>query len=336
MSRNIDSLLRLMVEKKASDLHISAGAAIQIRVDEKLDPVDDHILSPEESRELSYSILAQEQIKRFEHDLELDMSFGVKGLGRFRTNVFKQRGSICSAIRLIPYDIWTFEQCGLPVNVVTNLCKTPKGLVLVTGATGSGKTTSLASMIDWINNDRKCHIVTIEDPIEFIHSNKKSIVHQREIYSDTHSFSNALRHVLRQDPNVILIGELRDLETIESDCVQTINRVIDVFPAHQQEQVRTQLSFILVGILSQQLIPRLGQKGRVLAVEILLANTAIRSLIRESKAHQIYSVLQTSQKDGMKTMNQALYELYRNKLISYEDAFARTIDPEDLSRLFRK
>ncbi len=354
MLKDVNGLLKLMVEKKASDLHISAGAAIQIRVDEKLVPVDDRILSPEESKELSYSILSEEQIKRFERDLELDMSFGVKGLGRFRTNVFKQRGSICSAIRLIPYDIWTFEQCGLPVNVVTNLCKIPKGLVLITGATGSGKSTSLASMIDWINNDRNCHIVTIEDPIEFIHSNKKSIVHQREIYSDTHSFSNALRHVLRQDPNVILIGELRDLETIESalivaetghlvfatlhtsDCVQTINRIIDVFPAHQQEQVRTQLSFVLVGILSQQLIPKLGQKGRVLAVEILLANAAVRSLIRESKAHQIYSVLQTSQKDSMKTMNQAFYELYQNKLISYEDAFARTIDPEDLSRLFRR
>ncbi len=354
MLKDINSLLNLMVERKASDLHISAGTPIQVRIDEKLVQIDSRVLTPEESKELSYSILSEDQIKKFEHDLELDMAFGVKSLGRFRTNVFKQRGSICSAIRLIPYDIWTFEQCGLPTNVVINLCKRPKGLVLITGATGSGKSTSLASMIDWINNDRNCHIVTIEDPIEFIHSNKKSIVHQREVYSDTHSFGKALRHVLRQDPNVILIGEMRDLETIESaliiaetghlvfatlhtsDCVQTINRIIDVFPAHQQQQIRTQLSFVLVGVLSQQLIPKLGQRGRVLAVEILLANPAIRSLIRESKAHQIYSVLQTSQKDGMKTMNQALYELYQRKLISYEDAFARTVDPEDLSRLFKR
>lgn len=354
MHKDINRLLELMVEKNASDLHMSAGATIQIRIDEKLVPIDDHILSPEESKELSYSKLSEDQIKKFERDLELDMAFGVKSLGRFRTNVFNQRGTTCSTIRLIPYDIWTFEQCGLPTNIVIDLCKRPKGLVLVTGATGSGKSTSLASMIDWINNDRNCHIVTIEDPIEFVHSNKKAIVHQREVYSDTHSFGRALRHVLRQDPNVIFIGELRDLETIESalivaetghlvfatlhtsDCVQTINRIIDVFPSHQQSQIRTQLSFVLLGVLSQQLIPKLGQKGRVLAVEILLANPAIRSLIRESKVHQIYSVLQTSQKEGMKTMNQALYELYQKKLISYDDAFARTTDPEELSTLFKR
>lgn len=353
MKRELNDLLKLMVERKASDLHISAGASIQIRIDEKLVPVDDRVLTPEESRELSYSVLSEEQIKKFEHDLELDMAFGVKGLGRFRTNVFRQRGVTCCAIRLIPYDIWTFEQCGLPADVVIDLCRKPKGLVLVTGATGSGKSTSLASMIDWINNDRNCHIVTVEDPIEFIHSNKKAIVHQREVYSDTHSFGKALRHVLRQDPNVILIGELRDLETIESaliiaetghlvfatlhtsDCVQTINRVIDVFPAHQQQQIRTQLSFVLLGVLSQQLIPKQGG-GRILAMEILLANPALRSLIRESKAHQVYSIMQTSQKDGMKTMNQALYDLYQRKLITYEDALGRTTDQDDFKRLFKK
>jgi len=354
MPKKINDLLKLMVDRRASDLHISSGATIQIRIDEKLVPIDDYILSQEESKALSYSMLNEEQIKKFESDLELDMAFGIKGLGRFRTNVFQQRGTTCCAIRLIPYDIWSFEQCGLPSNVVIDLCKKPKGLVLVTGATGSGKSTSLASMIDWINKDRNCHIVTIEDPIEFIHSNKKAIVHQREVYSDTHSFAKAMRHVLRQDPNIILIGELRDLETIESaliiaetghlvfatlhtsDCVQTINRIIDVFPSHQQQQIRTQLSFVLIGVLSQQLIPKQGSTGRVLAMEILLSNPALRSLIRESKAHQVYSVMQTSQKEGMKTMNQALYELYQKKLITYEDTFARTTDPDDLARIFKK
>lgn len=354
MPKNINDLLKLMVDRKASDLHISAGATIQIRIDEKLVPIDDHMLSQEESKALSYSVLKESQIKKFESELELDMAFGIKGLGRFRTNVFQQRGTTCCAIRLIPFNIWSFEKCGLPSKVVTDLCRKPKGLVLVTGATGSGKSTSLASMIDWINADRNCHIVTVEDPIEFLHSNKKAIVHQREIYSDTHSFGKALRHVLRQDPNVILIGELRDLETIEaaliiaetghlvfatlhtSDCVQTINRIIDVFPAHQQAQIRTQLSFVLLGVLSQQLIPLRTGNGRVLAMEVLLSNPALRSLIRESKAHQVYSIMQTSQKEGMKTMNQALYELYQKKLISYEDAFERTTDPDDLARLFKK
>jgi twitching motility protein PilT len=354
MPKNINDLLKMMVEKGASDLHISAGASIQVRIDEKLVPIDDNILSQEESKALSYSMLSEDQIKKFERDLELDMAFGIKSLGRFRTNIFQQRGTICCAIRLIPHDIWTFEQCGLPADVVISLCKKPKGLVLVTGATGSGKSTSLASMIDWINKDRNCHIVTVEDPIEFIHSNKKAIVHQREIYSDTHSFGKALRHVLRQDPNVILIGELRDLETIESaliiaetghlvfatlhtsDCVQTINRIVDVFPSHQQQQIRTQLSFVLLGVLSQQLIPLQKSNGRVLAMEILLSTPALKSLIRESKVHQVYSIMQTCQKEGMKTMNQALYELYQKKLITYEDAFARTTDPDDLARLFKK
>ncbi|MFA6079068.1 MAG: type IV pilus twitching motility protein PilT [Candidatus Omnitrophota bacterium] len=354
MARDMKSLLNLMVEKNASDLHISADSTIQIRIDEKLVPVDDHVLTPEESKALSYGMLNKDLIDKFERDLELDMAFGIIGLGRFRVNVFKQKGTIASSIRIIPYTIWSFEECGLPADIATNLCKRPKGLVLITGATGSGKSTSLASMINWINNDRHCHIVTIEDPIEFIHENKKAIVNQREVFSDTHSFDGALKHVLRQDPNVILIGELRDLETIESaliiaetghlvfatlhtsDCVQTINRIVDVFPAHQQQQIRTQLSFVLTAILSQQLIPKMGKDGRVLAMEILIANPAIRSLIREAKVHQLYSVMQTSQKDGMKTMNQALYELYQKKLISYEDALSRTMDVEDLMRIFKK
>ncbi|MBI4975000.1 MAG: type IV pilus twitching motility protein PilT [Candidatus Omnitrophica bacterium] len=354
MAQDINKLLKLMVEKKASDLHITAGSPLQLRIDEKLMPIDKDILSPTETKELSYSMLSKAQIEKFEHDLELDMAFGVQSLGRFRVNVFQQRGSTSSSIRLIPFDIWSFDQCGLPVDIVTDLCKRPKGLVLITGATGSGKSTSLASMIDWINQNRPCHIITIEDPIEFVHKHKKAIVEQREVYSDTYSFGAALKHVLRQDPDVILIGEMRDLETIESaliiaetghlvfatlhtsDSVQTINRVIDVFPAHQQQQIRTQLSFVLVGVLSQQLIPKTGGSGRVLATEVLIATPAVRSLVRESKIHQVYSVIQTSQKEGMKTMNQALYELYQKKLISYEDAFARTTDPEDLARIFKR
>lgn len=354
MQQDINKLLKLMSEKNASDIHITAGAPVQLRVDEVLIPVDDHKLLPEETKELSYSMLSEEMRKKFEKDLELDMAFGVSGIGRFRVNVFKQRGSVSSSIRMIPFDIWSFEQCGLPADVVVSLCNKPKGLILVTGATGSGKSTTLASMMDYINSNRACHIVTIEDPIEFIHKHKRSIVNQRELYSDTYSFGASLKHVLRQDPDVILIGELRDLETIESaliiaetghlvfstlhtsDCVQTINRIIDVFPAYQQQQIRTQLSFVLIGVLSQQLIPKSTPPGRVLATEILLATPAVRSLIRESKAHQIYSVIQTSQKEGMKTMNQALYELYKKKQITYDEAFDRTTDPEDLMRLFKR
>lgn len=354
MARDISTLLKLMVEKNASDIHITENSPIQLRIDEKLVPIDKNALSAEEAKQLIYSILPKSQIEKFERDLELDMAFGVKELGRFRVNVFQQRGSIATSIRLIPFDIWSFEQCGLPADIVTGLCKKPKGLVLVTGATGSGKSTSLASMIDWINQNMPCHIITIEDPIEFVHKHKKAIVEQREVYSDTYSFGAALKHVLRQDPDVILIGEMRDLETIESaliiaetghlvfatlhtsDAVQTINRIIDVFPAYQQQQIRTQLSFVLIGVIAQQLIPRPKGMGRVLATEILIVTPAVRSLIRESKVHQIYSVIQTSQKEGMKTMNQTLYELYQKQLISYEDAFARTTDPDDLARLFKR
>lgn len=354
MRQDIKSLLRLMVDRNASDIHITAGAPAQLRVDEKLVAADGVILSADDTRELVYSMLSKAQIEKFEDILELDMAFSVDGLGRFRVNVFKQRGTIASSIRIIPHDIWSFDKCGLPVDVTLDLCKRPKGLVLITGATGSGKSTSLASMLDWINQNRSCHIVTVEDPIEFIHSNKKAIVNQREINSDTYSFASALKHVLRQDPDVILIGELRDLETIEaalviaetghlvfstlhtSDCVQTINRIVDVFPSHQQEQIRTQLSFVLVGVLSQQLIPKAEGPGRVLAAEVLMTTPAIRSMIRDSKIHQVYSVMQTSKKDGMKTMNQALYELHQGKIITYEDAFDRTTDPEDLAGLFKK
>ncbi|MBI5124125.1 MAG: type IV pilus twitching motility protein PilT [Candidatus Omnitrophica bacterium] len=354
MPKDINALLKLMVEKNASDLHITAKWPVHIRVDERLIPADDRILSAEDTKSLIYSMLSKAQMEKFERDLELDISFELSGISRYRINVFKQSGTVAASIRLIPYKIWSFEECALPVGVVTSLCKKPKGLVLLTGATGSGKSTSLASMIDWINQDRPCHIITIEDPIEFVHKNKKAIVEQREVYTDTHTFPAALKHVLRQDPDVILIGEMRDLETIESaliiaetghlvfatlhtsDCVQTINRIVDVFPSHQQQQIRTQLSFVLIGVLSQQLIPKENRAGRILAAEILLMNPAVRSLIRESKIHQIYSVIQTSQKEGMKTMNQALYELYQKKLITYESAFSRTTDTEDLARLFKR
>ncbi len=353
MPKDMNSLLKLMVEKNASDIHLTCGSPAQLRIDEKLVPVDNHPLTSEETKAMVYSLLGDVHKEKFERDLELDMAFGVKGLGRFRVNVFKQRGTIATSIRLIPYTIWTFEQCGLPVNVVLDLCQRPKGLVLVTGATGSGKSTSLASMIDWINSNRSCHIVTIEDPIEFIHSNKKAIIDQREVYSDPYSFGAALKHVLRQDPDVILIGEMRDLETIESaliiaetghlvfatlhtsDSIQTVNRIIDVFTAYQQQQIRTQLSFVLLGVMSQQLIPKVGGTGRVLATEVLMVNAAVRSLIRESKLHQVYSVIQTSQKEGMRTMNQALYEIWRDKLISREEALERSTDPEDLRRLIK-
>ena len=354
MPKDMGSLLKMMAEKGASDLHLTADWPAQIRIDEKLIAVDDHKLTAEEVKGIVYGILTKQQIEKFERDLELDMAFELAKTARFRVNVFKQRGTVGASIRLIPYKIWSFEECGLPTAIATSLCKKPKGLVLVTGATGSGKSTSLASMVDWINNDRPCHIITIEDPIEFVHQNKKALIDQREVYSDTHTFPAALKHVLRQDPDVILIGEMRDLETVESaliiaetghlvfatlhtsDCVQTINRIVDVFPSHQQQQIRTQLSFVLLGVISQQLIPKQGGKGRVLAAEVMIANAAIRSLIRESKVHQIYSTIQTSQKEGMKTMNQSLYDLYHKKSITYEDAFARTTDTDDLNRLFKK
>jgi twitching motility protein PilT len=354
MKADIIDMLRLTIKEGASDLHITCDKPPQIRIDEKLYPTPYPKITSQTSKELAYSIMSKEQIEKFEKEKELDMSFSVKDLSRFRINVYQQRGSIGVAVRAIPFRIMSFEECGLPVNVVTSFCKKPKGLVLVTGATGSGKSTTLSSMIDKINSEKECHIITVEDPIEFVHEHKKAIIEQREIGSDTYTFTAALKHVLRQDPDVILIGEMRDLETIESaliiaetghlvfatlhtsDAVQTINRVIDVFPAYQQAQIRTQLSFVLLGVLSQQLIPKMEGRGRVLATEVLVVNAAVRSMIRELKAHQIYSVIQTGQKEGMNTMNQALAELYQKKFISYEDAFGRSTDQQDLSRLINR
>ncbi|MBU0759119.1 MAG: type IV pilus twitching motility protein PilT [Candidatus Omnitrophica bacterium] len=354
MNLDLNTLLRDMVAKGASDLHLGTGTSPHLRVDERLENACNDTLDSNSAKNLIYSMLTNEQKARFEREKELDFAFTKEGLCRFRVNVFWQRGYVGAAIRALPFKIRTFEECGLPVKVAENFCKKPKGLVLVTGATGSGKSTTLASMVDWINESQDRHIVTIEDPIEYVHTNKKSIIDQREVGGDTHSFSNALKHVLREDPDVILIGEMRDLETIESaltiaetghlvfatlhtsDSAQTINRIIDVFPSRQQQQVRTQLSFVLTGVLSQQLIPHVSGNSRVLAVEVLIANHALRSQVRESKAHQVYSTIQTGQKEGMQTMNQSLFELYTKGLISKDDAKGRTTEPQDMERMFKE
>lgn len=347
----LEELLRLMVERGGSDLHISAGSAPRMRVDGDLIEIPQtEVLGPEQTKKLVYSVLDGQQIARFEQDLELDMSFGLSGVGRFRVNVFYQRGAVGSVQRTIPYEIFTFEQLGLPREVLQRLCEINKGLVLVTGSTGSGKSTTLASMIDYINQTRQDHIITIEDPIEFVHRNKSCLVNQREVGTDTQGFNQSLRRVLRQDPDVVLIGEMRDKETIEagltlaetghltfatlhtSDCVQTINRIIDVFPAFQQNQIRTQLSFVLEGVFCQQLLPKANGRGRAMAAEVMIPNSAIRSLIREDKCHQILSHIQTGGRIGMRTMNQSLYELFRTNQITWDDAARYSTDLEDLKR----
>lgn len=350
----IEELLTILVQRKGSDLHISAGSPPKIRIDGKLVNTEHEMLTPDMTQKLVYSVLSTEQIARFEKELELDLSFGIDGLGRFRMNVFNQRGTVASVLRVIPYEIRGFSELGLPVAICESLCMLPKGLILVTGATGSGKSTTLAAMIDYINQTRAAHVVTIEDPIEFLHRNKNCLFNQREVGSDTHGFKKALRSVLRQDPDVVLVGEMRDVETIEaaltlsetghltfatlhtSDAVQTMNRIVDVFPAHQQQQIRTMLSFTLQAVLCQQLIPRAQGKGRVLAAEIMVANPAIRALIRDNKSHQIASIIQTGGQFGMKTMNQSIFELYRAGQISYEDAFNHSPDPAELERLLQR
>lgn len=350
----MEALLRLMVEQGATDLHLSANLAPHLRLDDRLVPTDHAPLTGNDVKELAYSLISPDKVERFERWKELDFAFSVEGVARFRANYFVQQGYVGAAIRMLPFRILTFPELGLPQKTMTEFCERPKGLVLVTGATGSGKTTTLAAMVDYLNTNKEYHIVTIEDPIEYTHVSKRSIIDQREVGNDTQSFAQGLKHVLRQDPDMILIGEMRDLETIETalivaetghlvmatlhtaDAIQTINRIVDVFPANQQNQVRVQLSLELLGVISQQLIPKASGRGRVLATEFLIVNHAVRSLIREQKIHQIYSVLQTGQKEGMKTMNQALYDLYKDRVISLENALGRSSDPDDLMRLMNR
>ncbi len=346
-------LLEEMVRRKASDLHITAGLPPQFRIDGHIISSNAEPLTPEMTKQLAYSILNDEQRKRFEMEKELDLSFGIKGLSRFRANVFLQRGVTTVAIRQIPFEIRTLDELGLPP-VVGELATKQKGLILVTGPTGCGKSTTLAAIVDKINSERRCHIITIEDPIEYVHHHKRSIVNQREVQADTHSFAKALKYVLRQDPDVILIGEMRDLETIAAaltiaetghltlatlhtnSTYETINRIVDVFPEYQQSQVLAQLAFVLEGVITQQLIPRLGGKGRVLACEILVCTPAVKALIRERKIHQIYSLMQAGQKFGMQTMNQSLYKLYVTRQISLEEALGRSPDVTELEQMLSR
>ena len=354
MAVTLHQLLKTMVERGGSDLHVTTNSPPQIRIDGKLVPLDMPALAAPETKQLAYSVLTDAQKHRFEENLELDISFGIKGLARFRANIFNQRGATAAVYRQIPYEILGFKELGLPP-VVEEICNKPRGLVLVTGPTGSGKSTTLAAMIDKINRERHEHIITIEDPVEFLHQHKSCIVNQRELHADTHSFANSLKSALRQDPDVVLIGEMRDLETIESalriaetghltfgtlhtnSAAQTINRIVDVFPAHQQPQIRAQLSFVLEGILCQTLLPKANGKGRVMAMEILVPNAAIRNLIREDKVHQIYSMMQTGQaKYGMQTFNQALATLYFKKLISLQVALSRSSNPDELQEMISR
>src|SRR5260370_1332811 len=352
---SLSELLHRLSELGGSDLHITTGIAPLVRVHGEIRPLDGyHPLSSSETKQLAYSVLTDAQKHRFEENLELDFSFGVKGLSRFRANIFNQRGAVGAVFRAIPYEIKSFEDLGLP-QVVKDLCNKPRGLVLVTGPTGSGKSTTLAAVIDKINVERHEHILTIEDPIEFLHNHKSCIVNQREVNADTKGFAQALRTALRQDPDVVLVGEMRDLETIESalriaetghltfatlhtnSAVSTINRIIDVFPSMQQAQVRAQLSLTLEGILCRSLLERSSGKGRVMAMEILVPNAAIRNLIREDKIHQVYSMMQTGQaKYGMQTFNQALATLYHRKLITLEMALSRSSNPDELQELINR
>jgi twitching motility protein PilT len=350
----LPELLQTLVEHSGSDLHITTQTPPQIRVHGKLQTLDLPPLGPAETKGLAYSVLTDAQKKRFEETLELDFSFGIRGLARFRCNVFNQRGAVAAVYRVIPETIKGFDELGLPP-VLATLADRPRGLVLVTGPTGSGKSTTLAAMIDKINTERREHILTIEDPIEYIHQHKGCLVNQREVHSDTHGFSAALRAALREDPDIVLIGELRDLETIESalriaetghltfatlhtnSAAQTINRIIDVFPAHQQGQIRTQLSLVLEGIVCQALLPRADGKGRVISLEVLIPTPAIRNLIRDDKVHQIYSTMQTGQeKFGMQTMNQSLATLYQKRLITLDYALSASSLKDELEQMISR
>jgi twitching motility protein PilT len=350
----LPELLQTLVELNGSDLHLTTQTPPQIRVHGKLQTLDLPSLGPAETKGLAYSVLTDTQKKRFEEALELDFSFGIRGLARFRCNVFNQRGAVAAVYRVIPEKIKGFAELGLPA-VLATLADRPRGLVLVTGPTGSGKSTTLAAMIDKINTERREHILTIEDPIEYIHAHKGCIVNQREVHSDTHGFAVALRAALREDPDIVLIGELRDLETIESalriaetghltfatlhtnSAAQTINRIIDVFPAHQQGQIRTQLSLVLEGIVCQSLLPKADGTGRVISLEVLIPTPAIRNLIRDDKVHQIYSTMQTGQeKFGMQTMNQSLATLYMKRQITLEHALSASSLKDELEQMISR
>ncbi len=351
-SITLPELLGKMTQMGGSDLHLSTNSAPQVRVHGHLAPLPGFAaMSPSDTKRLAYSVLTDAQKHRFEENLELDFSFGLKGMSRFRANLFNQKGAVGAVFRSIPYEIKTFEALGLPP-IVSEMCKKPRGLVLVTGPTGSGKSTTLASMVDKINIERHDHILTIEDPIEFLHNHKNCIVNQREVAADTHSFGAALRTALRQDPDIVLVGEMRDLETIEmalriaetghltfatlhtNSAYSTINRIIDVFPAEQQAQVRTQLSLVLEGIMCQALLPKATGDGRVMALEVLVPNAAIRNLIREDKIHQIYSMMQTGQdKYGMQTFNQSLATLHHKREITLEMAMQRSSNVDELKEL---
>src|SRR4051794_18277957 len=350
-SLNLRVLLEEMIDRGASDLHISAGERPMLRVDGDMTRSSiDYVMQPKDTLQLAYSVLTENQKKRFEMEDELDFSFGIQSLARFRGNCFKQRGCVSMVIRQIPFNIKTFEQLNLP-KILSDLAERPRGLILVTGPTGSGKSTTLAAMLDKINKEMKGHMITIEDPIEFIHKHQNCIVNQREVGSDTKSFGAALKYALRQDPDVVLIGEMRDLETISAgltigetghlafatlhtnSAAEAINRIIDVFPSHSQSQVRAQLAFCLEGIVTQTLLPKMGGKGRAMAAEILVVTPAIRALIRDDKIHQIYSMMQSGKKYGMMTMNDSLYSLYMSKAVSLDDCLRASHDQSELMRM---
>ncbi len=350
---SLRELLEHMVKMGASDLHLTVGAPPVVRVDGRLQRLSGQdLLTSEQIKKLAYSMLNEKQKLKFEQNSELDFSFGIEQMSRFRCNMFMQRGNVAVAIRQIPYNIKTFDELGLP-KVIAEFSKLPRGLVLVTGPTGSGKSTTLAAIIDKVNKERPVHIITVEDPIEYLHRHQMALVNQREVYSDTQSFSAALKYALREDPDVVLIGEMRDLETIEAalsisetghlafatlhtnSCAETINRIVDVFPTNQQEQIRVALSFSLQAVVSQTLIPKVGG-GRVMAMEVMVATPAIRAIIRDDKVHQVYSMIQAGQKFGMKTMNQSLAELYTSGRITINDAMSYSHNTQELSEMLNR
>jgi twitching motility protein PilT len=351
MALSLQALLKAMTDKGASDLHVTVGSPPRLRIDGDLVKLQTEPLTPVDTKTLCYSVMNDAQKMRFEEDLELDFSFGIRNMARFRANVYMQQSCVAGAFRMVPYNIIELEKLGLPP-VVTELTNKPRGLILCTGPTGSGKSTTLASMIDYINTNLKGHIVTVEDPIEFQHSHKNCLVNQREIGRDSVSFKRALKYILRQDPDVVLIGEMRDIETVEAaltiaetghlafgtlhtnTAIQSINRIIDVFPAHSHDQVRAVLSFVLEGVITQALIPKLGGQGRAMAAEVMVPNAAIRNLIREDKLHQVYSQMQIGQaKYGMQTMNQSLLTLYMSKQVSLDDAIGHSSEVDELKTM---